>query len=301
MSLNCLFFAIIIIVSCDYIYFIHLVQQKTTSILLCTIITTFLCPSSDTEMKHLIQMAFLTRLIQIKTNNVKIVLYSQCELYKNFSQAYDISMLPFPRVNEYGTPFFLGMIHEITQEWPSLFYLYINGDILLSPNTFPLLQYFYKRMQDRHIRREFLGVGRRRDLHFATYSTSTGTHEDLWKSGKEHGVTGIDFFIITKDTYNVTEQQILNNIIIGRKQYDNILVALAVIDPKIYVVDCTHVLKPVHLDDCRMCKKRFLRVYIYINIYIIYLYFIVIYIIICLFFNLCFYLFNRLKKIMTGI
>lgn len=153
----------------------------------------------------------------------------------------------------------MSMIQNVREMWKSLFYIYINGDILLSPSTFPLLQFFYHKMLEGYIPPSFLGVGRRRDLHFGLYTLNSGTHDDLWKKGTDHPVTGIDFFIMTDKTYNSTEKEVLENIIIGRKQYDNILVAFAVINPKIYVVDCTSVLKPIHLDDCKLCKKKFIR------------------------------------------
>lgn len=108
---------IIFITTFDYMYFFYLIQtdeinnnskpnfrsnfskpiEIKTKVLLCTVITTFICPSSETEIKHLIQLAFLTNFIQIKPDNVEIVLYGECELYSNFTRDHNVHILPFPK------------------------------------------------------------------------------------------------------------------------------------------------------------------------------------------------------------
>lgn len=95
--------------------------------------------------------------------------------------------------------------------------------------------------------KKILIVGKRGDLYWKNYSTSRG-YDNLWEKSKLHPGCGIDYFIFTNDFFSVNEIDILNKICVGRIQYDNAILSIALRDNKKVVIDCTYVIKAIHLN-----------------------------------------------------
>lgn len=91
-------------------------------------------------------------------------------------------------------------------------------------------------------------------------------HDLIWNKSELHSGYGIDYFIFTKYTFSYSHIQILNEIVVGRVRYDNIIVSLALKEKEITVIDTTTYIKAIHISLSKKEKKVLTDVYIFIYV-----------------------------------
>lgn len=70
-----------------------------------------------------------------------------------------------------------------------------------------------------------------------------------------HAGTGIDYFIFTKYTFSYSDINILNEIVVGRIRYDNIILSIVLLPKSNNVIDVTSYIKAIHLSLSENEKK----------------------------------------------
>lgn len=104
-------------------------------------------------------------------------------------------------------------------------------------------------------------VGKRGDIYWRNI-TNSDNHDLIWSKCKLHSGYGIDYFIFSKFTFSITDIKVLDEIVVGRVRYDNIILSLALKGKEKLVLDTTKYVKAVHLSVCEKEKKELSKVYI---------------------------------------
>lgn len=135
--------------------------------------------------------------------------------------------------------------------------VYFNSDILFHNNIVKLLNIITTNNSLLH--RRLLIVGRRGDINWKNVSNHYN-HDLIWRKCKMHKGYGIDYFIFTKITFSFSDKRILNEIVVGRIRYDNIILSLVLINENNTVIDSTTYIKAIHLSISQKEKKNLVDV-----------------------------------------
>lgn len=135
--------------------------------------------------------------------------------------------------------------------------VYFNSDILFRNNIVKLLNIITTNNSLLH--RRLLIVGRRGDINWKNVSNHYN-HDLIWRKCKMHKGYGIDYFIFTKITFSFSDKRILNEIVVGRIRYDNIILSLVLINENNTVIDSTTYIKAIHLSISQKEKKNLVDV-----------------------------------------
>lgn len=141
--------------------------------------------------------------------------------------------------------------------------VYFNSDILFHRDIILLINFYLN--NNLYLKRKILKVGKRGDIYWRNI-TNIDNHNLIWSKCKPHSGYGIDYFIFSKFTFSFTDIKILDEIVVGRVRYDNIILSLALKGKDNIVIDTTKYVKAVHLSICKKEKEELSIVYIYIYI-----------------------------------
>ena len=81
---------------------------------------------------------------------MRVLVFSDCEVIQQLGQEYNITIIPnvpsiitpflISRLNEFSKPIFPEMMRRVEKDVDSVFYGYVNGDIILSSNVVTILR-----------------------------------------------------------------------------------------------------------------------------------------------------------------
>lgn len=168
----------------------------------------------------------------------EIIIFGNEEGAAGIASELGMHHVPDVERNEFGTPLISSMF-KIAQEMAhNKLMCYVNADIILMND-------FLKAAQ-RVGKNSFLMIGQRRDIEIkeSLDFQKAGWEEDLkekvYKEGRLHGISGIDYFIFPKGLYSN-----LPPLAVGRPGWDNWLI-YHTRSRKIPVIDATRTVMVVH-------------------------------------------------------
>ena len=183
--------------------------------------------------------------------SVKPVLFSENlnSQLANFARNSNWDVLPLTRVNPSGAPFLKDMYKIAFEKYNSTFYGFANGDLLFDDSLITTL-YDTKRILE-HLQNNVLIVGIRTNvaLNNTVNATQEFSEENLQSLAREKGKLYLtcaeDYFFFTRDHCSLNWSS-LADVVIGRKAYDNYLVAMAN-RHEVNTIDATDTLLSVHI------------------------------------------------------
>jgi hypothetical protein len=151
----------------------------------------------------------------------------------------NISHMPWVARNEYGTPLVNSVFAEAEKVANNQVLCYVNADIILMSDFIHAIQEVLKNMSS------FLIVGQRWDVDINEELDFSANWEQklksyVFKNGKLHPPTGLDYFVYTKGIYSD-----IPPFAIGRGAWDNWLIYYPY-SQKVPVIDITPVTTVVH-------------------------------------------------------
>lgn len=134
---------------------------------------------------------------------------------------------------------------KVYKLYNSEYYLFINGDILLSP--FILIELKKIKIHPNYIR--IYGTSDRHNVNVENTKNieNINLHNWLYRNGHQYTLCGQDAFLTSKLTFNAKQINILNEVCVGRIKIDNILLGIAVKDKNITTIDLSNIFQSVHL------------------------------------------------------
>lgn len=149
------------------------------------------------------------------------------------------------------------MIQKTISNTRSKIVIYFNSDILFHKNVIYLIRTLSR---NKLYTKKLLIVGKRGDIYWKNVSHFVD-HDVIWKNCALHSGSGIDYFIFTKYTFSISDIKILNEIVVGRIRYDNIILSLALKSNKSIVFDSTKYVKAIHLSVSYKEKNELIKVF----------------------------------------
>lgn len=137
------------------------------------------------------------------------------------------------------------MMLKVYSLYNAEFYLYINGDILLSPSLY--IDFMKINIFNNQYR--IYGTSDRHNAYIDNYDIKLLmiNHNNLYNESKQYTLCGQDAFLTKRNTFNEKQIIILNNLAIGRVKIDNIILGMAIKDKEILTIDFSNIFKVVHL------------------------------------------------------
>ncbi|KAK8810513.1 hypothetical protein WA158_007088 [Blastocystis sp. Blastoise] len=184
---------------------------------------------------------------------VKLIIFTQSEYWQKYCNETGVTYHTKQKFNRYGTPYFSSMIGIIEQTYDSMFYGYINGDILVSQDIITIMEQLTCKIYKKELKEKVMLMGRRynRDSYFDIDIGTTKDSIELFIDNttylNEQFITvSIDYFIFTKPTLNL---RLLKPIVVGRNFIDGYFVNLCYHDKSMDFIDLSNALKIVHQND----------------------------------------------------
>lgn len=230
------------------------------------IITTFIFNKNISIRKSNIQLTVYRSLLRIIKNcsDIKLLIYLENNSVNIINNSKNVKICKIPKLNIYNTPYFGALIYSAIKKCKSKFYMYINGDIILSPNIRNIIITLIKYINMKIIKSNILCVATRSTIYSTIqFENITYNHYKLYKMGVMSGPYSQDVFLLTKLIYEFNSE-IYNKLLVGRAGIDNIILAVALKNRNIDVIDASDSIAPIHIEDCKECKTQFINVYIYI-------------------------------------
>lgn len=228
------------------------------------ILTTFL-QSNLSSNRQLIQMLVYKSLLNVSYNcsDIKIIIYIENVSLNIINPSINVIFCKIPKLNNFNTPYFGYLINHAIRKYNSKLYMFINGDIIISPNIRSIIYKIFALTNQKQIKANILCVATRSTILSSTYKNSNSSnHYILYNSGIKSRSCSIDVFIMTKKLYRLN-YRIYNKLLVGRAGIDNVILAMALKNKNIDVIDATYSIAPIHLEDCKKCKEIFINVYSY--------------------------------------
>jgi hypothetical protein len=151
--------------------------------------------------------------------------------------------IPVPKMNKYSVPYLRNMYQAVTAVSDSEFYGYANSDIIFDSGLAGTLKVLRKKLT---MYDPVLVIGRRTSLNFSIYENLTVSHFKDVRKVAESGILdradAEDYFLVTRSF----PWKLLPDLVIGRKGYDNFLVAKS-IENNVSVIDATDTITSLHL------------------------------------------------------
>jgi hypothetical protein len=160
-------------------------------------------------------------------------------LFLDFS---NISQYPFVQVNKFDVPVFRSFFLQAEALAPDArSYTYVNGDILPEPTFFQTVDAWLEQQAFE----PFLMVGQRTNVEWQVHY-DVQDFDKLFQQGELFVEYAEDYFVVSNDT--IAWEQI-PPFVIGRRAYDNWLVAYAHFHQNITLIDITQTTRVIHQTD----------------------------------------------------
>lgn len=204
-----------------------------------TLLTIFSAPKPFTDPHiNIIQRNALQSWINMG-DHVEVLLIGDEQGLKDVAEEYAVRHIPDVARNEFGTPLVNDIFAKARQATSSPYLMYVNGDILLLPDTLAITQNVAQ------LATKFLIIGRRWDLDVTEPLTFdwdwvTRLKQQVKERGVLHSPTGSDYFIFPRELFVE-----MPPFAIGRAGWDNWMIYHARKEGW-KVVDATHDLMVVH-------------------------------------------------------
>lgn len=145
----------------------------------------------------------------------------------------------------YGTPLFGSLMTKVYKLYNAVYYLFINGDILLSP----FLNIELSKLKIHLYYKRIYGTSDRHNVYIDAVKKieDRNRHNIYYKKGRQYTLCGQDAFLTNRNTFNKKQIEILNEIGVGRIKIDNIILGMAVKDKNIITFDLSNIFKAIHL------------------------------------------------------
>lgn len=232
------------------------------------IFTTFIFNKNISINRTFIQHIVYKSLLSITNNNslIKVIIYIENNIQVNFYKSVNIIIINIPKYNMYGTPYFGFLIENSIKKFKSNYYMYINGDIIITPYISEIIMTLNKYKMKGFIKNQLLCVATRNTIYYDSILIyNSNIHYLLYKRGAKSSSYSQDVFLMSETTYKINSN-IFNHLLIGRAGIDNIILGIALNNSNNYVIDATKSIAAIHLEECRKCKKKFITVLLYIII-----------------------------------
>lgn len=140
----------------------------------------------------------------------------------------------------------------------SEFFLFINGDILLSP-------FICSELRKLNIQSRVMRIYGTCDRHNVFVDKekkieNINFHYVAYKTGQQYTLCGQDAYLTNKNTFNKKQIGILNEIGVGRIKIDNIILGMAIKDKNITTIDFSDIFQAIHLqyrNNYRIIKRDY--------------------------------------------
>lgn len=226
------------------------------------IFTTFILNDNISQNKTLIQKLIYNSLYSISEKNrlIQIIIYvDNCNVWF-LNSSHNVIIKNIPKYNIYKTPYFGALIEDSIKNYNSNYYMYINGDIIITPHIFYIILLLNKYKQKNILKSKLLCVATRSTFIYSlNFIYKSNNHYQLYMKGIKSATYSQDVFLMNEITYK-SHKDIYNNLLIGRAGIDNIILGCAINDTSIDVIDATNTIAAIHLEDCIQCKKEFISV-----------------------------------------
>lgn len=226
------------------------------------IFTTFIFNGNISIKKNIIQLLVYKSLLSIsnKCNDIKLIIYLENITIDFIKNSKNVIIAKLPKLNIHKTPYFGPLLFNAIKKYKAKFYMYINGDIIISPQIRNIIHTLMKYINIRIIRANILCIATRSTIYSSINNISLYyNHYKLYKTGVKSGPYSQDVFIMTKMLY-LYNFKIYNKLLVGRAGIDNIILGTALSNKNIDVIDASDSIAPIHLEDCKRCKKQFIDV-----------------------------------------
>lgn len=233
------------------------------------IFTTFILNGNISARKEFVQLFVYNTLLDIvkNCNDIKLIIFSENASVNIKSSSKNVKIKRILKFNIYKTPYFGGLFDLAIKTYVSKFYMFVNGDIIISPYIRKIIMTLVKYINFKILKENILCVATRSSLYSNIYNISKSyNHYKLYKIGKKSSPYSQDVFIMTKYIY-IFNFELYNKLLIGRAGIDNIILGTALNNKMIDVIDGTDSISPIHLEDCKTCKKQYVSVYLYFLYY----------------------------------
>lgn len=230
------------------------------------IFTTFILNDKTSQNKTLIQIFIYNSLFSISKKNklIKIIIYVENCSYWFLKTSNNIIIKNIPKYNLYKTPYFGALMEDSIRNYKSNYYMYINGDIIITPHIFDIVLLLNKYKQKGILNRKLLCVATRSTFRYSlNFIYKRNNHYQLYMKGIKSATYSQDVFLMNEIAYK-SHLKVYTNLLIGRAGIDNIILGCAINDTSFDVIDATTAIAAIHLEDCIYCKKKFISVYIYL-------------------------------------
>lgn len=248
---------------CFFIVFIIEVHLNiNNTIIQLVILTTFIFNKYVSKNKILIQKIVYNSLCHISRNNsmIKIIIYIDKNDRVYLKQSNNIIIKRIPKYNIFNTPYFGALMEQSIKRYKSNYYMYINGDIVITPYIYEIIKFINKYKEKGVIKQNILCVATRSTLNFnSLFFYNSIFHYQLYKKGIKSATYSQDVFLMNEMTYK-SHLNTYKNLLIGRAGIDNIILGCALKDKSINVIDFTNSIAAIHLEDCLRNKKYFISV-----------------------------------------
>lgn len=246
------------------IYFIIIIFLVCNNIKKYTLVifTTFIFNANISARKKYIQLFVYQSLLKItkKFVDIKILIYFDNLSMPIINNSKNLIICKTPKLNNYGTPYFGYLFYHAIKLYESKFYMFVNGDIIISPNIRSIIISIIKFMNNHILKKNILCVATRSSISFNICNINKNyNHYKLYTLGIKSCPYSQDVFIMTKSIYKFY-YELYNKLLIGRAGIDNIILGKAINNKMIDVIDATDSISPIHLEDCKSCKKNFVSV-----------------------------------------
>lgn len=145
------------------------------------------------------------------------------------------------------------MIKESISYTHSRVVIYFNSDILFHKDINIIVNILIN--EKSLYTKQLLIVGKRCDI-FWKDTNDEKNHDMIWKKCILHSASGIDYFIFTSYTFISPQNKIMEEIVVGRVRYDNIILATTIKRNSNLVIDSTNLVKAIHLSVTKMEKNN---------------------------------------------
>lgn len=226
------------------------------------IITTFVLFNSFSKHRNSINYLVYDSLCNISKHSkgIKIIIYIDNKDRFNSYYSNNVDIINIKKKNKYNTPYFGFLINESIEKYKSNYYMFINGDIIITPNISDVVVKLNNLTREKMLNKDILCVATRSTLCYTTNNLyASKYHSDLYFKGAKSRTCSQDAFLMSKNVYNLNNN-VYNNLLVGRAGIDNIILGCGLKNKNVEVIDLTNSLIAIHYKDCTINRRTYLNV-----------------------------------------
>ncbi|KNB43957.1 glycosyl transferase [Blastocystis sp. subtype 4] len=231
----------------------HLRGQSSRVLL--TLCSTFLVHKRTPYLEYF----FKTYSLFQRLFDVRVLVFSDCEVIQQLGQEYNITIIPNVPLNEFSKPIFPEMMRRVEKEVDSVFYGYVNGDIILSSNVVTILRELSTNLRSSFIINSGVMLAGRvkevehANLTFTSLDAFLSSFNRSYAEGLMRNPLSADYFIYSGRMMSKKDMD-YEPVVLGRFYIDNWIMGSIALNNG-YLIDTTEVVEGIHLGTDTYWKK----------------------------------------------